>query len=46
MLKVKPMIVFCTWMDEQGEDPITFTRVHGNQHFCANCGASDHEEVK
>ena len=33
--------VFCTWSERE-----TFTRVHGGKAFCADCGATDHEEVK
>lgn len=33
-------IVLCTFSQRE-----TFTRVHGGKAFCADCGATDHEEV-
>lgn len=32
--------VYCTFSLRE-----TFTRVHGGKAFCADCGATDHEET-
>jgi hypothetical protein len=46
MTQLNPIIVWCTWLEELGQYPITSTRVHGNQQFCINCGATDHREAQ
>lgn len=43
MIEADYELVICPWLDEQGEDVITYARLLDGQWFCASCGATDHK---